>query len=121
MVLLVHLGMKFCLDCQKPKSRKGLYCKPCGYKHRVRPSGLKYEIKVQNKAWFSKGHVPATKGKPSPFKKDNPGYDALHEWVERWAGKPRKCDNCGTTEAKRFDWANKSGKYLRDLTDWIRL
>ena len=47
--------MKFCLDCKKQKSRKGLYCKYCGYKHRIRPSGLKYKIVVKNKGWFKKG------------------------------------------------------------------
>lgn len=40
------------------------YCsKPCLYKYRVRPSGLKYDIKVKNKAWFKK------KDKIKPTKK----------------------------------------------------
>lgn len=43
--------MKLCLDCGIPKSKKGKYCKKCGYKHRIRPSGLKYNIKVKNSGW----------------------------------------------------------------------
>lgn len=34
--------MKYCMDCNKPKSNKGTYCKEHGYKHRSRPIGLKY-------------------------------------------------------------------------------
>lgn len=49
------------------------------------------------------------------------GYNALHSWVARQLGKPKLCEFCKTINAKRFDWANKSGKYLRNITDWIRL
>lgn len=49
------------------------------------------------------------------------GKAALHNWVERKLGKLRKCEHCGTTNAKQYDWANKSQKYKRNLDDWIRL
>ena len=89
--------MKFCLDCKKPKSsRKGNYCKKCGYKHRTRPRGLKYKIVSENKGWFRKGCRPWNKGVISKLRKDKPGYDAIHEWVERWKGKPKICDFCGS-------------------------
>lgn len=53
----------FCLDCHKEKSRKGLYCKSCGYSHRPRKSGLKYTIKAINTSWFKKGEShPRAKG-----------------------------------------------------------
>lgn len=55
------------------------------------------------------------------WKGDNPGYASVHEWMERWYGKPKKCACCGTESAKVFDWANISGKYLRDSLDWERL
>lgn len=64
--------MKKCLDCSKPKSKKGLYCKVCGYKHRKRPSGLKYKKHKENPTSFKKGQKPwntDTKG----FKKPNSG------------------------------------------------
>ena len=78
------------------------------------------------KGQFVKGHIPWSKGimlknKHPLWKGDKVGYEALHEWVERWKGAPRKCEKCGTTRAKRYHWSNKSGKYKRDLKDWQRL
>src|SRR4030042_3557487 len=52
---------------------------------------------------------------------DKVGYGCLHRWVERKLGKPNKCDKCSSADAKRYEWANISGEYKRDLTDWIRL
>ena len=53
---------------------------------------------------------------------DNVGYSALHKWVRSRLGKPKLCKFCGVNnKEKKIDWANKSGKYIRDLSDWIRL
>lgn len=54
---------------------------------------------------------------------DEVGYRSLHRWVERWLGEPQKCEFCGKekTTPKSIHWANKSGKYKRDLKDWISL
>lgn len=53
----------------------------------------------------------------------NVGYQALHKWVIYHKGKPTTCEHCGKTDLVRhaINWANKSGKYKRDLLDWIRL
>lgn len=109
--------MKICLDCNNTKSENGLYCKKCGYKHRIRPTGLKYEVKIQNKGWIKKGNIPWNKGKM----RGNyiGGYDAIHEWVERWYGKPEKCEKCNSKI--NVQWSNMSGKYFRDISDWQRL
>ena len=115
----VLIKIKLCLDCNLSKSDKGLYCKRCGYGHRKRPSGLKYMMHKENPTNFKKGMIPWNKGIPSLLKKDNPGYDALHEWVQRWANDPGKCEGCGST--KNLEWSNKTEKYLRDLSDWQRL
>lgn len=48
-------------------------------------------------------------------------YRILHYWVEKHLGKPNKCENCGVTETKRFTWANISGEYKKELSDWKRL
>ncbi len=48
-------------------------------------------------------------------------YAAKHHWVARWLGKPKFCEECKTTIAKTYNWANISGKYKRDLKDWKRL
>ena len=56
------------------------------------------------------------------WKGDKVKYMGLHNWVRRHLGTPKKCENCGlNNENKEYHWANKSGKYLRDLSDWIRL
>lgn len=51
----------------------------------------------------------------------NTEYRKLHYWVERQLGKPRICEICGSTNKKRYDWANVSGNYFKDIKDWQRL
>ena len=48
-------------------------------------------------------------------------YRLLHYWVEKQLGKPLRCDECGATEKRRYHWANVSGEYKRELSDWRRL
>jgi len=68
------------------------------------------------------------------WKGKNVGYGPLHSWVKRKLGRPSFCIQCGirgkhytrTTKEKvgkvwSIHWANKSGEYKRDLTDWIPL
>lgn len=43
-------------------------------------------------------------------------YIALHIWVKSRLPKPQFCEICKLVSP--YDLANKSGKYLRDLTDW---
>ena len=52
---------------------------------------------------------------------DDVGYQALHIWIRRNKGKPIRCEHCGSETEKKYEWANKSHKYKRDLDDWIRL
>ena len=47
-------------------------------------------------------------------------YQRAHYKVRKIRGKPSLCEQCGTTTAKRFDWANISGNY-DDPSDYIRL
>lgn len=66
------------------------------------------------------------KGRPTGenhhlWKGDNVSYSTLHRWVVRYRGRPQKCEFCGTTEAKVYDWANKDHQYKRNLDDWLRL
>lgn len=58
--------------------------------------------------------------KNASWKGDSAGYSALHLRVAARRGKPSLCEHCGTTEAKRFEWANLTGNYA-DVNDYARL
>jgi ATP-dependent helicase YprA (DUF1998 family) len=52
---------------------------------------------------------------------DNITKKPVHKWVEKELGKPKECENCGDTSDRVYDWANLSGEYKRDVSDWARL
>lgn len=54
------------------------------------------------------------------WKGDDALYQAMHLRVESERGKPSECAACGTTIAKRFEWANLTGHY-DDTHDYVRL
>ena len=49
------------------------------------------------------------------------GYGGLHIWVRNKLGKPHYCEHCKSKKNKRYEWANISKLYTREITDWIRL
>jgi len=57
------------------------------------------------------------------WKGNNVGYDALHDWLKREFGKPQICEFCSSKDlgSTKYQWANKSGKYIRIREDWLRL
>jgi hypothetical protein len=57
------------------------------------------------------------------WKGDNVGYRALHRWTENHLGKPTECEHChkDNLSGHSIHWANKSGEYKREISDWIRL
>ena len=57
------------------------------------------------------------------WKGQNVSYSGLHIWVKKELGSPNKCEFCGKLENdnRKIHWANKSGKYKRVLSDWLRL
>ena len=53
-------------------------------------------------------------------------YTAVHKRLRRDRGIPSLCEHCGTTTAKKFEWAfagegHERGTYSADLTEYIRL
>jgi hypothetical protein len=48
-------------------------------------------------------------------------YKYLHRWIGKTAGKPDYCEQADETCKGKFEWANKSGEYLKVVTDWVRL
>lgn len=55
------------------------------------------------------------------WKGDAVSYTGLHQWLARWKGRPKKCENCGTETAKKYEWANVDHKYKRLLNDYVRM
>lgn len=50
-------------------------------------------------------------------------YNADHYWIRKNYGEDRKCEECKAEnkEGIYYDWANISGHYLRERSDWRRL
>lgn len=48
---------------------------------------------------------------------------AKHTWIKNRYGFPDTCEHCGLISDNHqvIHWANKTGKYLRDIDDWLRL
>lgn len=76
--------------------------KKIGYKSRV--AKKRNQFGVNNPCW--KGNKAT--------------YAALHYRVEKIRGKPHICEQCGITTAKRYEWANMTGKY-DDPKDYKRM
>lgn len=130
-------------DAQKEKIRQS----NLGKKHNITPQGLKVlrsnsiggwnrGLKSSNEwkdrvrqARLGTKHSEETKlrmklsakigNDNNKWLEDEVGYRALHYWIERQLGKPKICEHCG--KSGRLHWANKSQKYLRDASDWLRL
>ncbi len=51
-----------------------------------------------------------------------PTYGGIHQWVRYNFGRPDTCSQCGIKGTGRFmQWANLSGNYLRERSDWMRM
>lgn len=57
------------------------------------------------------------------WKGENAKYGTMHDWVEKWKGKPDTCEKCGKSvlSGKKIQWANIDHKYKRVLDDYIRM
>ena len=85
------------------------------------PKGIYTRTESHNRK-IGLAHIGKMMGSENPnWKGDDVGYQSLHDWVERSLGKTKLCENCKRTDRKKYEWANKSGEYERDLKDWIRL
>ncbi len=54
------------------------------------------------------------------MKSGDKGYRQFHYQVEKRRGKPSKCEECGTLDAKKYEWANITGDY-ENTDDYKRL
>ena len=102
--LLRNGGGKFCSHRCYAKSKIGTTPWNKGLKGVIKPNG----------GTFGKGETK-WKGTLTEYKK-------LHNWVNKYLGKPNICEICGEYKiGHKIHWANKSGKYKKEAGDWIRL
>lgn len=67
------------------------------------------------------GKEPPKNFEPIAYTKStNSTNNSLHHRVRVLRGKPSLCEDCGTTTAKKFEWANLTGRY-DDINDYKRL
>ncbi|MCH7730870.1 hypothetical protein IID21_05170 [Patescibacteria group bacterium] len=83
--------------------------------------GKKLSEKTKRK--ISKNHQSYIEEKALAWKGNEVGYGGLHMWVKKHLGRPDTCEHCGVNglSGREIHWANKSGEYKRDLSDWLRL
>jgi hypothetical protein len=136
--------IKTICHCGKPfedyvSNKRSKYCSlPCYWEARkfdnkysgywtgkLRSNETKQKISTTKKLhpYSTKGHKALT-GNEHPFwKGEDVSYSGIHHWIARKLGKPSICEHCGKNglSSKKIHWANKSGMYLRNTTDWIRL
>lgn len=55
------------------------------------------------------------------WKGESAGYVAKHSWIVKHYGKANHCEKCNTKNCSRYEWANISGEYKRDVSDYIQL
>jgi hypothetical protein len=56
--------------------------------------------------------------KNGQWKSDKASPCSKHAWLRRRFGNPRKCEHCGTTTAKRYEWSCKNHIYTRNRNDY---
>ena len=59
-------------------------------------------------------------GKNPAWRGSEASYSQLHDRVAAIRGRPSRCEHCGTTTARRYEWANLTGSYA-DPNDYVRL
>lgn len=45
-------------------------------------------------------------------------YDDIHDWIRMRCVKKNQCEECGTTKAKRYQWANINHEYRMNEWEW---
>ncbi len=94
-----------------------------GFKHSKETKLQMSKAKLGKPTW-NKGLKGFLAGeKHSHWKGEKVSYSGLHHWISKTLGHPNICVNCGFTSDNhhKMHWANKSHKYKRIVSDWIRL
>src|SRR3990167_1627598 len=103
------------------KGRTTARCFKCSRfkKGQTNSGGFKKGIRQSPATEFKRGKNLAEKH-PN-WKGDGVKYISLHQWIATRLGEPKTCSNCRSRSCKKYEWANISKKYKRELTNWVRL
>jgi hypothetical protein len=71
-------------------------------------------MRERSRAWM-RGRNGRT---ANAWKGEKAGYHAVHLWLTKHFIKSNACEICGTTNYSRLEWANISGKYKRERSDY---
>lgn len=134
---------KVCLQCGKNfsvwhyREKTAHFCShKCGSLYKIGKTNTSKTKWVKGQVSWNKGkkcsketiekmrqsHLGKKMGENNPrWKGDDIKYGGLHDWVYLRKGFPKKCEHCGVTTAKKFEWANKDHSYKRVLQDYIAL
>lgn len=84
------------------------------------PSGV--YVRTEKNLQKLRDRVKNQVGEKNPsWRGDKITYSNMHKWVNKNKGRPSLCEHCGTTTAKRYEWASTTNKLFRDLNSYIRL
>jgi hypothetical protein len=114
------------------KKKTSKYCSHSCFGKANRPIGTEpwnkgiKGIHLSPKSEFKKGVTPKNsmvfKSSEVSFKGTISEYKAIHHWVGKNKGKPTQCEHCKNHyTGRKIHWANISGEYKKELSDWIRL
>ena len=116
-----------CVACTKKDASKRTIKRTCGECRKTFmtwPTEIKRGggITCSRNCFFKRlRRIIGREEKSANWKGDKISIRGLHQWVTRHLGRPQKCKKCGRVDCKKYEWANISRKYKRDLKDWIRL
>lgn len=89
---------------------------PSGVYKRTEETKKKLSVScLGNTNGFKKGSIPVN------YKGDTARYNTKHQWVYYHYGKATYCENSLYHKSTVYHWANLTGEYKRDITDWKQL
>lgn len=127
-----------CKTCSKVfkgfPSRKNSYCsRMCLWNSRIATKirdfscgvcGIVFSDSTKHKRKYCSLKCRYSREENNPnYKGDSVGYFGLHLRIIRRLGQPDTCEKCkkGGLSGKQIHWANKSGEYKHNTSDWMRL
>ena len=115
-------GHPFYLGSEKGWFKKGQPSWLKGTRGIVKPNrgSFKKGQHVSRITEFQKNDPRITGVNSFHWKGDRVGYSGVHIWLNKKYGKAKECEFCGILNGE-YEWANKSGEYKRDVSDWLSL